>query len=245
MYTIRAEDGQRDLSHETNLSRIEGEFAKLRRNKLDKCLPLTSEERLYLCMFVAAMIGRTPSYAEHTSGEWKRVRDMGERMQRAMESATEEQRANMAAIASATRSGEDDGFTMEEIERIVEQPIQEMLGSIVTEVGPMLFKMPFVVVETSVAPGFITSDDPCVWYDRANYWTPVPRGAGGLASPTIEITFPLSPSQMLMFGHGRVMPGIYVPVTDQGLMNSLNKRTRMWAHEYFVANSSKARAAWF
>src|SRR5215208_6696699 len=49
IYTIRAEEGQRDLTIEMNLSRLEGEFTKLRRNKLDKHLPLTSNERLYLC----------------------------------------------------------------------------------------------------------------------------------------------------------------------------------------------------
>ena len=231
---------------ETNLSRLEGEFTKLRRDKLDKRAPLTSEEHLYLCMFVAATIGRTPSHAEHTSREWKRVLDMGERMQRAMEGATDAQRANMAAMIERTPGAdEDNSFTMEEGERIVEQPVQEMLGSTVTELGPLLLDVPFVVIETTAAPGFITSDDPCVWYDPANYRTPVLCGAGGLASPTIEITLPLSPNQMVMFGHRHVMPGIYLPATDQGLVNSLNKRTRLFAHEHFVSSRKKVRAAWF
>jgi hypothetical protein len=245
MYTVRTEDGERDLTLETNLSRLEGEFTKLRRDKLDKRAPLTSEECLYLCMFVAAMTGRTPSHAEHTSRQWKRVLEMGERMQRAMEEATDEQRANMAALSPAPEPGEDNSFTMEEVERIVEHPIQEMLRSTVTELGPMLFEMPFVVLETSVAPGFITSDDPCVWYDRANYRTPLPRFAGGLASPTIEINLPLSPKQMLMFGHGRVRPGTYVRLDNQLFVNALNNRTRRFAHEYFVSSRKKARAAWF
>lgn len=245
MYTVRTGDGQRDLTLETNLSRLEGEFTKLRRDKLEQRAPLTAEERLYLCMFVAAMVGRTPSHAEHTSREWKRLLDMGERMQRAMEGATNEQRANMAAMAPTSEPSEDNSFTMEEVERIVEQPIQEMLGSTVTGLGPMLFEMPFVVVETSVAPGFITSDDPCVWYDPANYRTPVPRFVGGLASPTIEINMPLSPKQMLMFGHGRVRPGTYVRLDNQLFVNALNNRTRRFAHEYFVSSRKKARAAWF
>ena len=32
MYTVRTEDGERDLTLETNLSRLEGEFTKLRRH---------------------------------------------------------------------------------------------------------------------------------------------------------------------------------------------------------------------
>jgi hypothetical protein len=245
MYTVRTENGQRDLTNEMNLSRLEGEFARLRRNKLEKHLPLTTEEHLYLCMFAAAMIGRTPSYAEHTSGEWQRVLDMGERMQQARESATEAQRANMATLPPTPGTSEENRLSMEEARKVVEQPIQETLGSVVTGVGPLLLEVPFVIIETSVAPGFITSDDPCVWHDSANYLTPVPRGAGGLGSPTIEVTMPLSPNQMIMFGHRHVMPGIYLPVTDQGLVNALNKRTRIKAYRYFVANRPTVRADWF
>ena len=81
MYTVRTDDGQRDLTLETNLSRLEEKFSKLRRDKLDKRLPLTSEERVYLCMFAAAMYGRTKAFAAHTSEQWGKALELGEKME--------------------------------------------------------------------------------------------------------------------------------------------------------------------
>lgn len=67
MYTIHTDDGERDLGLETNLSRLEREFSKLRRGKLSKRLPLSEEEIAYLCVFTASMLARTKGHAAHTS----------------------------------------------------------------------------------------------------------------------------------------------------------------------------------
>jgi Protein of unknown function (DUF4238) len=244
MYTVRTADGQRDLTLETNLARLESEFAKLRREKLSRHLPLSPEERLYLCMFVATMHGRTKAYAEHLSGTWNKALEMGEKVQQAMLRASDEQRASLARALSSPESGQSPGFTMDEVCKFVEQPLQEWLPGFVTGEAPLLFERQFMILETSVAPGFITSDAPCVWFDPADYQRPRPRSAGGLASPTIEITLPLSPIQMLMIGNRVAWPQAYVPVPDQALSNLFNKRTRIQADEYFVANRPKPLAAW-
>jgi len=246
MYTVYANDGQRDLTLETNLSRLEGEFSKLRRGKLDKRLPLASEERLYLCMFVAAMHGRTKAFAAHTSKQWGKALELGEKLERAWETASEEQRAQMAA-ASPSPPGDEgrDAMTMEEVRKLVERPIQEMLSATVMAQAPLLFETPIAVLETSAAPGFITSDAPGVWFDPAR-WTLGPgSGAGGLVSPTIEITLPLSPKQMLVFANRAWMRGQYLPVPGEDLVNRLNRRTRLRAHEHFISSREKVRAAWF
>ena len=246
MYTVRTDDGQRDLTLETNLSRLEGEYSKLRKAKLGERLPLSSVERLYLCMFVAAMHGRTRAFAEHWRDNWGRVSELGEKMERAYAAASEEQRERMAAtLRTPGGSEESSSMTLEEVRELAERPIQGMLSGTVMGVAPMLFKLPFVVLETSTAPGFITSDAPCVWFDPADYQTPRPRFAGGLESPTIQITLPLSPEQMLIFYKRFSLPGAYVHTADHELVNLLNKKTRVAAHEYFVANSPKAPAAWF
>jgi hypothetical protein len=246
MYTVWTDDGQRDLTLETKLLKpLEEEFSKIRRNKLSKRLSLSSEELLCLCMFAAAMCTRTKAFGTHQSEVWNRVVDMTERMQRAKDEATDEQRANMAKMLSSPQADEKNSFTLEEVRRLAEQPIQEMLPSYVTELGSMLFKTPSVVLETSSVAGFVTSDDPCVWFDPANYRKPPPRGAGGLVSPTIEITVPLSPKQLLFFGHRLDIPGAYVPIANQRTVNELNKRTRIMACEHFVANSPELRAGWF
>lgn len=245
MYTVRTEDGQRDLTLETNLSWLEREFSKLRRCKLSKRLPLSSEERLHLCMFVAATHGRTKAHAAHWKSQWEKVLDLGSKMEQAFEAASEEQRAQMSA-ASRTPPGEARGaMTMDEVRGIVQQPVQSTLSATVMAEVPLLFETPFVVLEVSTVPGFITSDAPCVWFDPARRKLPPGSGAGGLMSPTIEITLPLSPKQMLMFTNRPWMQGQYLSVPGEDLVNSLNKRTRLHAHEYFVSSREKARAAWF
>lgn len=245
MYTVRTDEGDRDLTLEQGLSRIEKGFSKLRRNKIGKRLPLSEHEHLNLCMFAASMVVRTKAHAEHTSGQWARVLELGEKMQRAMENATPEQRARMASTSSSHGANEGDRMSMEEVRKMVEQPIQETLVAMNAEIAKWLLTMPSLIVETSTTPGFITSDAPSVWYDPANYANPRPRWAGGLMSPTIEITLPLSPTHLLYFSRKHVFPGIYLPVPGLGLVDSLNARTRAFAHEFFVANKPETRAEWF
>ncbi len=55
---------------------------------------------MHLCMFAASMFGRTKAHAEHTSGQWKRVLEMGEKMQRVIDNASTEKKARMAEALS-------------------------------------------------------------------------------------------------------------------------------------------------
>lgn len=161
-YTIRTEDGDRDLILEQNLSRLEGEFSTLRRNKLSKRLPLSSKDRLILCMFVAAMYGRTKVYKDHWSKQWQGVLDLGERMQQWAESASPEERRRMAEATAGPHSEPEESLSLDDVRKLVEQPIQESLSEIVVGLSPILFKTPFIIIEASPTLGFITSDAPCV-----------------------------------------------------------------------------------
>ncbi|MBN1461351.1 MAG: DUF4238 domain-containing protein [Armatimonadetes bacterium] len=64
-----------------------------------------------------------------------------------------------------------------------------------------LSKVPYIILETSDPIGFITSDNPVVWFDPAAYQPNPPFGAGGMISPTMETNLPLSPRQLLVFGN--------------------------------------------
>ena len=54
-YTI----GNDDFSVETSLGQIENKYAKIFDKKIKNKLPLTMEEHLYFCAFVASMLQRT------------------------------------------------------------------------------------------------------------------------------------------------------------------------------------------
>jgi len=244
MYTIYDNDGLRDLHLETNLSNVESEFAKLREKKLKTRQLLNSKDCLILCMFVAAMYGRTKAYGEQQSKNWQKVLAMGEKFHAAFEKASPEEQKRMARALAFPGLDREKIITLEDVKEIVEQPIQSFLSANVTILAPMLFKRPFLILETTVSNSFITSDNPCIWFDPAIYQKPRPPGAGGLISPTLEITMPLSPSQIIFFGMKLIISGRYMLITDQ-VVDNLNFRTRFGSHKYFVSNNPKARPSWF
>lgn len=244
MYTILTPEGDRDLHLEYNLSRVEGEFAKVRTHKLGRKQKPTSQEHLALCMFVAAMFARTKSYAKHQSSQWQKALDMAEKIQAIMDKVTPEERNRMSKALSSPETSGETSFSIEEVREIVENPLQSMLSSNVTQVAPLLYKKPYLILEAPIGNRFITSDNPCVWFDPANYQNPRPLGAGGLISPTLEITLPLSPKQMLFFGGKLIASGFYLPAENETVDN-LNKRTRIFSDEFFVSNKSEIKSSWF
>jgi hypothetical protein len=244
LYTIHDSNGERDLTLEFNLSRLEGEFAKLRKQKLSKHNPLEWRDSLILCMFVMAMHGRTISYRNHHSSQWKKALDMAEKFQSAIDNASPEQRDRIMDVLADPHPDDNNILSIEDVRDLAERPIQNTLSMLVTEISLELARIPFVILETQVAGGFITSDNPCVWFDPASYENPREYSAGGLLSPTLEITLPISPTQMLIFGR-KLIGSIYIPNIDEEMVHSLNKRTRLGSHEYFVANNSIVRSEWF
>ncbi len=243
MYTIVTPEGDRDLHLEYNLSRVEGEFAKVRTRKLGRKQKTTSQEHLVLCMFAAAMFSRTKAYAKHQSGQWQKALDLAEKMQAAMDKSTPEERKRMSAALLSPHTKNEKSLSMEEVREIVEKPIQSMLSANVVQTAPLLFKKPYLILEAPIGNSFITSDNPCVWFDPADYQNPRPFGAGGLISPTLEITLPLSPKQMLFFGGKLIVSGLYLPAENEMVAN-LNKRTRLFSDEFFVSNNSKVKSSW-
>lgn len=236
-YTIRTADGERDLTLESNLCRLEGEFANLRESKLNKRHRLSPKEEFLLCAFVTAQYARTKAYKAHWSPQWQKALDLCENMQELMDASSPEERRRINSALSAGEVNKDDSMTMDDVRKMVDEPIQHSLSSIVEGITPQLFRVPFLILLAPENLEFITSDAPSVWFDQT--------GSGGLSSPDIEITLPLSPTQMVIFGKKLITRGMYVPAQDKALIENLNLRTRIHAHEHFIFNSDKLRAGWF
>ena len=134
LYTVHGNDGQRDLHLEYNLSRVEHEFYKLRKNKLSKRKPLTSEEHLLLCTFTAAMYGRTKKHKEHWGSQWKQVLDLGEKIKTAFEEASPKARKQMVSALNTPHSDERESLTMEDVRELAKNPIPSTLSNTVTYV---------------------------------------------------------------------------------------------------------------
>ena len=244
-YTIKLADGERDLVLEHGLSQLESRFAALRANKLDKRLPLSPRDKLNLCAFVATMYARTKSRGEFWRGQWQRVLDMGQRMQDRMNEMTPEDVARMARAFEPSPDEEDTAMSMDDVQELVEQPMRALLPSEHAAVTPILARMPYVIMETADSPGFITSDAPCVWFDPELTKESPAFGAGGLISPSIEISMPLSPRQCVFFGHQLIASGYARLKPIDPLIERINKRVRHFADEYIVANQDVSQQPWF
>ena len=243
-YTIKKINGERDLVLEHGLAQLESQFANLRDKKLSKRKPLTFQDKFVLCAFTAAMHARTKSRRDYLKGQWQQVLDMGNKIEEWAKSASPEELKQMGS-ALHTPHSKNKSFRMDDVKHVVENTIQSSLGTEITTLAPALFDMRFAILDTHDAPCFITSDNPCVWYDPDLYKKPPPFGAGGLISPSIEISLPLSPTQHIIFGKKLLFSGRYVPFkANDPLINSVNRRTWVYSDEFFVSNQNVSSFSW-
>lgn len=240
MYTIENPDGSRNLTLEHGLHELETRFSIIRDRKINRKKPLTREEHIVLCAFVAAMHARTKARREHHAKIWNQVRGQMEQISEKMKTLTPEERQK---IRPEPRGIHDrPTISYEKVKEMSEKPLQSWLTAEVKALTPILSKIDLLLLETSDATGFITSDNPCVWFDPEAYKRPPFYQTPALMYETIEITLPLSPQYILLFnrkghnGHLRI---------NNNALNEFNRRIRFHVHEYFIVNSNVKKEIWF
>jgi hypothetical protein len=248
LYTIKT-GGNRDLTIEKSLAQIEGEFSDIRRNKLEKRLKLNVQDKIIICAFAAAMYSRTLASRERWKPFWDDVAnqtaDIMRKMTEWMENATPEQ---LESYIPAMPSKDSSVVTYDEIKEIADEPVKSLFSTQFEILTPLFFKLDLAIIETATSPGFITSDDPCVWFDPqlTNY----PRLAGpALVSPTIEIHLPISPSQCIFLNRrgdkGYINLSKFDPITESTIITEANWRTRTKSNQYFIVNKKIILVKWF
>ncbi len=238
MYTIKMEDGQRDLSLEKGLSQLEGEFVRIRKKRLSRRQKLDVTEHVKLCAFIAAMHSRTQIKRDHFKSQWKEPLEMMESMKDWARTATTKERRR-----SLSRSSKDsEGLSYEDVKALYDNPIQNMLPSLVSIETPLISKLDMAVFCYEDAIGFITSDNPCIWYDPQSCKRPPFYRGPALCYDTIEITMPISPSQCV-FLNRQGFNG-YIDANSQ-LLDALNSRIRYYANESIIVRKDYKKAAWF
>ena len=249
MYTITPADNPvgRDLSLEHALSRLETDFCAIRRDFIEPRRPLGARERGVLLAFLASSKFRTPGYREHTRSQWQPILDKGRAMEKWALTATADQRANAARTGSIGSSG--NGMTMDEVQAIVDKPLQTMLEVHVSTTVPLLATMTHMrIMCTEKKPGFITGDEPVVWFDPEAYKRPPLYRAPALMYETIEITLPISPTRMMFLGRKNHDWPQYMNLDeidpDDFLLADLNRRTCRFAREKVVVSRNEFRPIW-
>lgn len=251
MYTITpAHDPHgRDLSLEHGLGLIERDFCAVRREFIEPARPLGERERGILLAFAASSQFRTPGFREHTRSQWQPVLDMGREVEEQMRSATPQQKANMLRASNLGSSDRKNSMTMEQVQQIVDKPLQTVLASHIRTTVPLLSKMTkLTILCTDKLPGFITSDEPVVWFDPESYKRPPMFQGPALMYETIEITMPISPKRMMFLGRQNNGWPEYTNLDaldlDEGLLNDLNRRTCRYAHKNVVVSRNEFRHIW-
>lgn len=240
MYTIFDEKGNRVLDIEHGLSGLEGKFASIRDNKLIKQLDLTLEERYLILTFVAAIHNRTVAIKEHISNQWGNVLELGRMLQQEYEKATPEHRKAMESVGSLNK--ECGSFSINEIEKFHLDPMQTQLIPRMNAEVNCYMKMHMSILNTDDEVGFITSDNPCVWYDPEAYKRPPMYSSAGLGYKSVEVTLPISPNQAILISH--IPLPLYISIHMENV-DSVNRKTRFSADKYFVVNRNYKKEFWF
>ena len=238
MYTANR-DGDRDLRLEHLLWRLEYAYVRLLRNKLTDGELLTEAEHRLVCMYIAAAHARTPRRREHWRDQWQRPLTLMDELAERLKDASVEEKRAMGRISSIS-SGPT--FSREQVRAVVAQPLQSLLVPELRTIGPLLAKLDFAVLQTDDDVGFIASDHPCVWYDAESYKRPPMHRAPALMYPTIEITFPISPSQCILLNRMRLAGYCKVGSLE---LDTINRRTRFMAGKHFVVRKNKTNPVWF
>ena len=233
LYTIHKFDGTRDLSIEKGLSELESNFTKIRTSKFNFHRPLDPHEHAYLCIFVAAAQFRTTKSRDHFVKQWGNISSKVEEVKNSKGPYTLD--ANKIYGSGKSFKQDEGALTFDQLKVLAEMPIQMMMPVVLETVTPILMKMKMAILCTDDPVGFITSDNPCVWYDPESYKLPPFYRSPGLGKKTIEITMPISPKQCLLFSW-QDMEG-YLKIETE-VVDTLNHRHRMLSKTHYIVNTN-------
>ena len=240
MYTIKTENGERDLTLEHGLQSLEDKFCKIRDQIISKNLEIDRETKFIICAFMAAMHSRTKARRDYQKKQWQKVVDVGEKLKRAFDEAKPEQREAMINMSKINSDGPSLSF--EDVRMLAKDPIKVSLLTQIEVTAPLLFKLEMAVFNTIGIPGFITSDTPCVWSDPKAYKRHPYCRTPALMYESIEITLPISPKQLILLNRQGIRGYIDLlpPFADE-----INRGTRFNCDEYFIVNSNCKKEYWF
>jgi len=251
MYTIKppGDPDGRDLSLEYALNRIENDFCVVRRDFIELGRTLGERERAILVAFVACSRYRTPGHREHTRAQWMPVLSKARELENRVRAATPDERVRMARFNSLASRSDTPRMGIEQLQALVDRPLQTSLVSHVQATVPLLQKLTnLTVLCTDKTPGFITCDEPVVWFDPEAYKRPPPFQSPALMYKTIEITVPISPRRMLFLGRQNSGWPEFLNLDaldiDERLVDELNRRTCAFAREKIVVSRNEFRQVW-
>lgn len=219
-YTIESPSGDRNLRVEDTLANIETEFVRIR-EQLEEVRQISAGDHFLLCAFAAAMCSRTKPSGDRWAAVWDRVRSQANRLAQ--------------AHGAELDSPQLDDAVRNAHARFVEATVQVLT--------PMLFPMCAGIYYADGRGAFITSDNPCVWYDPDSSKRPPAHRSPALCYPNVKLLLALSPNSLLLFAHDKEYGGYRR--AGGPLMDEVNRLIRFSSHEYFVTRDGRTNNLWF
>ena len=230
---------------ETGLSKIESEFIRVRDTVIVAGKALSEEDQAILTTYVGLSFVRTPKYLEFAAEPWRHtVRIM------------DDMRESFARLPPGSRpspivplGGRDPSqeISEEAAREAASHPNQTLIAPLVKVQARILAKMRCMLLMTGQEPGFITSDSPCVHFNRQDFERPS-FYQSGMVSPSHEVTFPIIPGCLAFYGwsskeeHNGTCG--YADAPDE-VVAEMNWRTRAFCHDKFVVRRDCTRDHWF
>ena len=231
IYTVRAPDGTHDFRFERFFQEREVAFYAVRQKLLANEM-LDTPEWVDLLAFTAAARVRTQINRDRHREQWGQAVKIGEEMLLKLSEMSPEARAQLAEMQPIR--GKNNGLTLDQARQLRDEPIQVTLVPAIKRLVERFDRMKAAVFFAQGSTRFITSDNPCVFYDANARARPPIRAFPDIASPTFEVTMPLSPIACLCLGPEGA--GHYA-VSDDNVV-AINNRTAAAAARYLVAASS-------
>jgi hypothetical protein len=242
IYTIEGVDGERDLRLEHGFQELEDKFTRIRNSRFGRNEWPDDEQMDWVIAFVATAHGRTVDFRDFHQEQWGNIRHRMEAMQTALDNASPEQQKAFRRMEPFTDS-KSKGMSIEDVRRIEERPIHELLAPTLHNVLPIYARMYKAILCTDDPIGFVTTDSPVTWYNPEAYKLPPLYRNPGLARRTIEVTLPISPSQCLLITHNPEQSGYFK--VDQDTLDMLNRRHIAFCYESFIVRKNEVRPNWF
>ncbi|MCT7557572.1 DUF4238 domain-containing protein [Aliarcobacter butzleri] len=194
-YTIEGEEGERDLTIEHALDKVEVKFDWIRDNKLLKHEQLDPEEHFQICLFIATMHNRTISRINHLGDMLKPIQEKLKGYEEFTKTATVEELKKMSGIS---RKSDSEAINIEELNEVIAKPLENIMVPIVNHLAVELTKLKMAIFYTKEDFGFITSDNPCVWKSQEAQMRHPMFSSPGLNDDTINIILPISPTHCIL-----------------------------------------------
>jgi hypothetical protein len=198
---------------------------------------LDEYDRAYLAAFMATMHSRTDPIAEGIKEFAQELDGRVKQMEEVIRTG------DIHKLPRIPSMGEGAPVTSADTEYLIRNGLPIFVESALSAAAPVMWRMSVAFLVAAKGSFFVTSDNPCVWYDPEAYKRHPFYRSVGLAMKNIEITMPISPSLLAIMTHNPKARG-YVNLTEE-LTNEFNRRTLAYSDEHFVSMSDKTLPIWF